>query len=396
MIATITKKKYYQLDHIWETAIKMNGSVVLWKSPRENDKNLLIDLSSKIVDSKTKIQASDMGFLISPFLNNSGEKTFFLKADAVFKSKNNKKWELVNGERISDIDKSLKEYTLENRPPTYHTRDQSVDQISNEKKHFVNLVNKSIRYIKRNEFEKVVIARTFNKDLRDNFDILTLFDRLSLAYQDAFVSLVSIPSKGTWIGATPELLTEYSKEYFRTVSVAGTQQFSNDKNLSDAAWTQKEIIEQAMVSRYIVDQFKKIRLREYIETGPYSVRAGSMIHLKSEFSVNLENKEFPSLGATMTNLLHPTSAVCGMPKLSALQFIEQNEHLNRGLYSGYLGPVNMGGISKLYVNLRCMQLFDQTAKLYAGAGITFDSIPEKEWDETTLKCHTLLDVMDNG
>ena len=98
----------------------------------------------------------------------------------------------------------------------------------------------------------------------------------------------------------------------------------------------------------------------------------------------------------MKNLLHPTSAVCGMPKLSALQFIEQNEHLNRGLYSGYLGPVNMGGISKLYVNLRCMQLFDQSAKLYAGAGITFDSIPEREWDETTLKCHTLLDVMDLG
>ena len=132
-MATITKKKFYQLDHIWETAIKMNGSVVLWRSPRENDKNLLIDLSSKISDSKTKIQASDMGFFISPFLNNSGENTFFLKADALFKSKNNKKWEPVIGERISDIDKSLKEYTLENRPPTYHTRDQSVDQISNEK-----------------------------------------------------------------------------------------------------------------------------------------------------------------------------------------------------------------------------------------------------------------------
>ena len=64
-MATITKKKYYQLDHIWETAIKMNGSVVLWRSPRENDKNLLIDLSSKISDSKTKIQASDMGFFIT-------------------------------------------------------------------------------------------------------------------------------------------------------------------------------------------------------------------------------------------------------------------------------------------------------------------------------------------
>ena len=396
MIATITKKKYYQLDHIWKTAFKMKGSVALWKSPRESDKNLLIDLSSEVVESKTKIPDSEIGFLISPFLNKSGEKTSFLRADALFTSKDNKKWELVGGKRRSNIDKSLNKYTLENKPPPYHKRDQGDDQMSNEKKHFIDLVNKSVRYIKRNEFEKVVIARTFNKDLGDDFDILTLFDRLSVAYQDAFVSLVSIPNKGTWIGATPELLTEYSKKYFRTVSVAGTQQFPNDKNLSDAAWTQKEIREQAMVSRYIVDQFKRIRLRQYIETGPHSVRAGNMIHLKSEFSVDLEKKEFPGLGVIMKNLLHPTSAVCGMPKLSALQFIEQNEHLNRGLYSGYLGPVNMGGISKLYVNLRCMQLFDQSAKLYAGAGITFDSIPEREWDETTLKCHTLLDVMDLG
>ena len=113
MMTTITKKKYYQLDHIWRTAIKLNGSVVLWKSPRENDTNLLIDLSSEIADSKTKIRSSDMGFLISPFRNNSGKNTFFLKADALFKSKNNKKWELVNGERKSDIVKLLKRYTSE-------------------------------------------------------------------------------------------------------------------------------------------------------------------------------------------------------------------------------------------------------------------------------------------
>jgi len=42
-----------------------------------------------------------------------------------------------------------------------------------------------------------------------------------------------------------------------------------------------------------------------------------------------------------------------------------------------------------------MQILRTRAVLYAGAGITHDSIPEKEWDETTLKCQTLLDVM-NG
>ena len=148
MIATITKKKYYQLDHIWKTAFKMKGSVALWKSPRESDKNLLIDLSSEVVESKTKIPDSEMGFLISPFLNKSGEKTSFLRADALFTSKDNKKWELVGGKRRSDIDKSLNKYTSEDKPPPYHKRDQGDDQMSNEKKHFIDLVNKSVRYIK--------------------------------------------------------------------------------------------------------------------------------------------------------------------------------------------------------------------------------------------------------
>ncbi len=395
-MGTITKNKYYQLEQIWDTAIKVNGSVALWKSPRETTKNLLIDLSPGVLDSTTKIESSETGFMVSPFLNRSGEKTLFLKADALFTSTDNKKWELSAGKNRSFIYNELKKNSLKNIPSTYHTKFEDDDEISNDKKHFIDLVNKSVRSIKRNQFEKVIIARTLNKSLDPKFDILTIFNRLSSIHQDAFVSLISIPSQGTWIGATPELLTEFSEKHFRTVSVAGTQKFPNEKDLSDAAWTQKEIREQAMVSRYIVNQFKKIRLREYVETGPHSVRAGNMIHLKSEFTVDLEKKYFPDLGAIMKNLLHPTSAVCGMPKLSALQFITNNEHLDRGLYSGYLGPVNMNGVSKLYVNLRCMQLFNQCAKLYAGAGITFDSIPEKEWDETTLKCHTLLDVMDLG
>jgi len=148
-----------------------------------------------------------------------------------------------------------------------------------------------------------------------------------------------------------------------------------------------------MVGRYIVEQFKTIRLREFSETGPSSSRAGNMIHLKTEYTVDIKNGYFPELGTVMLHLLHPTSAVCGMPKFSALRFIAANEHLNREFYSGFLGPVNMDGVSRLYVNLRCMQILQKHAVLYAGAGITHDSIPEKEWDETTLKCQTLLDVM---
>jgi len=277
----------------------------------------------------------------------------------------------------------------------YHLNHRPDTEISGKKNHFINMVETGIKAIEDGEFKKVVSARTYDEPLSKNFNILSQFDRLEKAYPDAFVSLVSIPGRGTWMGATPELLIESSDKHFRTVSVAGTQSYPLAQDLSEASWKQKEIEEQAMVSRYIIDQFKIIRLREFEETGPRSVRAGNMIHLKTEYTVDLNGVNFPELGTVMLNLLHPTSAVCGMPKFSALRFITAYEHLNREFYSGFLGPVNMKGISRLYVNLRCMQILKTRAVLYAGAGITHDSIPEKEWDETSLKCQTLLNVM-NG
>jgi isochorismate synthase len=99
------------------------------------------------------------------------------------------------------------------------------------------------------------------------------------------------------------------------------------------------------------------------------------------------------LGSVMLQLLHPTSAVCGVPLDSSLEFLHQHEGYKRQFYTGYLGPVNfMDGIN-IFVNLRCLQLVEGKAILYAGAGITQDSIAENEWEETELKLNTLLKVL---
>lgn len=62
-------------------------------------------------------------------------------------------------------------------------------------------------------------------------------------------------------------------------------------------------------------------------------------------------------------------------------------------YAGYLGPVNIHNRICLFVNLRCMQLLGDQAVLYAGAGVTADSVPESEWEETEIKLNTLLKVI---
>ena len=177
---------------------------------------------------------------------------------------------------------------------------------------------------------------------------------------------------------------------FRTVSLAGTQRYIPGMDLRSVAWTEKEIEEQAMVCRYIISCFKKIRLREYDEHGPRTAVAGNLLHLKTDYVVDMTATNFPQLGSVMLQLLHPTSAVCGMPLEPATKFLKSNEGYDREYYSGFLGPVNFRNQSSIFVNIRCMQLITNEAILYAGAGVTIDSIPDKEWEETEMKFETLM------
>ena len=98
----------------------------------------------------------------------------------------------------------------------------------------------------------------------------------------------------------------------------------------------------------------------------------------------------------MLELLHPTSAVCGMPKDAATDFIMNNENYNRAFYSGFLLNLDTKANEKelhIFVNLRTMKIEGNKATLYAGCGITADSNPEKEWNETEIKTQTLEKVL---
>lgn len=385
-----------QLCNIWKAVIKAKASAVVWRCPREKQIHFLADLSPNLTKGRMDLQKCEMGFAISPFMNPEGNETLFLKADVHMNMMEDGTWNMEDESGMEKFWAEVGNHSKSNDKMPYHLNFRPDTEISGEKSHFIRMVENGINAIEEGEFDKVVSARTLDKPLAEDFDVVDQFQRMEQAYPDAFVNLVSIPDRGTWMGATPELLIDSSADQFRTVSLAGTQAFPEDADLSEAAWNQKEIEEQAMVSRYIIEQFKTIRLREFEESGPRSVRAGNMIHLKTEYTVDLNEVHFPELGSVMLHLLHPTSAVCGMPKFSALRFIAANEHLNREFYSGFLGPVNLEGATRLYVNLRCMQILRTRAVLYAGAGITHDSIPEREWEETALKCQTLLDVMNGG
>jgi isochorismate synthase len=336
-----------------------------------------------------KIKGEDLSSIGSGFLISSyeGEK-YFIK-DGISLDSENKEL-IISPSWSSEI--SLDNLDSDNYNWLPYTVENTVPEIS--KKEYIQQVNQCIEEIKNTDLIKVVPSRAKKIAIPAEKDLLETFISLCENYHNAFVSLLSAPTLGTWLGATPETLIEVDdKGIFRTMSLAGTQKFTNNRPLHDIPWTQKEIEEQAIVSRYIINRFKEIRLREFEEVGPRTVKAGNLVHLCSTFTVDTKTTDFENLGSTMLKLLHPTSAVCGMPKPLAKALIKSIEKHQRKLYSGYLGPVNMKEGSHIYVNLRCMEVLKTEAILYAGAGVTAYSNPEDEWLETELKCNTMLNII---
>jgi menaquinone-specific isochorismate synthase len=81
--------------------------------------------------------------------------------------------------------------------------------------------------------------------------------------------------------------------------------------------------------------------------------------------------------------------VGGTPRAAALAMIAELETIDRGRYAGPVGWVDAAGDGELAIALRCAQLSGTRARLFAGAGIVADSLPESELEETRLKLRAM-------
>ncbi|WP_306352658.1 isochorismate synthase [Flavobacterium sp. '19STA2R22 D10 B1'] len=260
----------------------------------------------------------------------------------------------------------------------------SVEKTQNEgaKNAFEALVSKAIKDIEGGFFNKVVLSRKELVDIPD-FDLIQLFEKLLNSYASAFTYCWFHPKVGLWMGATPEQLLKAKGDHFKTVALAGTQKY---RDTEEVLWENKEKEEQQFVTDFILDNLKGVTT-EILVSSPYTTRAGSLLHLKTDIRGTL-NPSF-SLKQVL-DILHPTPAVCGLPKIIAKDFILEHEGYDRTFYTGFLGELNKcfgngKNNTDLYVNLRCMSIKDSQATLFIGGGINKGSVPEKEWIETVNK-----------
>jgi len=339
-----------------KSQLAQNLPFVLYKKPNSNQLTGLFQKSDMLF---SVTDFTEKGFVFASF---DGSKTFLIPKNES---------EIINTVFLKkDFVIQEKEYNLPNK----FTKNQ-----------YENLVSKGIQAIKNEEFKKVVLSRKETLNLV-NFDLITAFENLVQLYPSTFVYCFYHPKVETWLGATPEQLLKANDTEFKTIALAGTQK---DMGLNEVVWPKKEQEEQQFVTDYIVEKLKNVA-SELVVSRPYSIKAGSIWHIKTDISGTLNSG---SSLQQVIQLLHPTPAVCGFPKDKSKEFILHNENYDRSFYTGFLGELNIENQTDLFVNLRCMEIDNVQAHLFMGCGITKDSIPEKEWEESINKSATMKRIL---
>lgn len=234
-------------------------------------------------------------------------------------------------------------------------------------------------------YDKLVLSRSYL--LQDTTlslsQLLHLFFLARSRYPQAYATLTYLPAHGWFVGATPEVLLQADAQgHWHTIALAGTRHHQGD----EAQWSAKNCREQAFVTDYLVALAQRLDLQP-ISSQPYTYRIGDIEHLRSDITF------VPSASChlgSLLSVLHPTPAVCGLPKESAFDFIARAEGYSRGYYTGFMGYIDAQSRPQLFVNLRCMHYSAAAGViLYAGGGLLAASELATEWAETNIKLHAM-------
>lgn len=232
------------------------------------------------------------------------------------------------------------------------------------------------------EFQKLVLSRKVVMSMEAK-DCKQLFLKACAMYPRLMIMLFHTEETGTWLVASPEILVDGKHKSYHTIALAGTMPYKEGY----AEWSNKNMAEQQVVERYIESTIAPMCV-QVTKDGPVTSRAGNLVHLRTDFRFSLS--DHCTLGQFVAKL-HPTPAVCGLPKREAMRFVLNNEGMDRTYYSGFAGPVGVNDETHLYVLLRCAAI-GEGVTLYAGGGIMPDSVAEQEWIETEKKMETIGNV----
>jgi isochorismate synthase len=365
-----------RVHHLLELCCKHRLPFATFFGPGEEDQYTYLQAETEPVrvDAVSQITRHE-GFVVAPFFPSGLHPILVIKPEITIRND-------------AFTDELYNRLCSTGNPGGKPTAGYAASSMSREE--YLEAAGRLIGDIWEGKADKVVLSRILVKKRPVHFDPVTFFYLLHREYPGAFVFLLQLPCYGTWIGATPELLLKKEGATVETMALAGTRH--NLKASKPYFFDKKDQREQQFVSNHIEAILGRFGIEEYYRSHGKVLHAGQAMHLLTSFSFPAAYLE--SMLGTFLSELHPTPAVCGHPRDNARDLITHYEKHDRELYAGFLGTVCNEYQLDLRVNLRCMKATPDELVLYAGGGLTGDSVAEKEWDETVLKFSTLLQVLE--
>ena len=256
-----------------------------------------------------------------------------------------------------------------------------------DKEDYLKAVKETVSFHRGKNGGKTVLSRV----IAGKTDVTRLTDAAEKYFDDnpsSFCLMSFMAPDKVWLMATPELLLKTVNGKYHTVALAGTR----PAQACDVPWDVKNRDEQQMVADYIQNCFERLGM-PVLQKQTETVRSGNIEHICTRFTVAEHENSFGEI----LDELSPTPAVCGFPMEAALEKIHRLETHERGLYAGYTAVRRPSGDSEAYVNLRGAIIDVNTGRfaIYVGSGVTADSEPEDEFNETMLKGAPLKNRLEN-
>ncbi len=256
---------------------------------------------------------------------------------------------------------------------------------------FEQMVSRMIEYITQGDGIQMVPAQRFST--KADAHPLTIYRALRSINPSPYMFLLRFGDFDL-IGASPELLVSVHGRKTRVRPIAGTRWRGKTEEEDNALATELLGDEKERAEHIMLVDLGRNDLGRVCEYGSVVVnelmvieRYSHVMHIVSDVTgVLAEGKD----SFDLFRACHPAGTVSGAPKIRAMEIIDELEPTRRGSYAGSVGFFSHNGDLDTCIAIRTIYLKDGVAHVQAGGGVVYDSVPEKEYEESRNKAKASL------